>query len=188
MPKAKDYSVIDWDSLVFYDETSPSCLRWKINEKYSGIRINDPVGYKHTRGYYVTEHKNLPYLLHRVIWILKYGAIDENLKIDHIDGNGLNNKIDNLRLVTQEVNGRNQSKRKDNKSGVSMVSYRINSAEHPYWCARWYEYSTGKLKSKFFSAIKFGDNEAKQMAIEYRFKMVEEQNEAGAGYTDRHGK
>lgn len=67
-----------------------------------------------------TIHKNYRYVkvdqkkyaVHRVIWKLAYGNIPDDMQIDHIDGDGLNNKLDNLRLVT---NQQNQLNRKVNK-------------------------------------------------------------------------
>lgn len=41
---------------------------------------------------------------HRVIWEYVNGESDLNLTVNHIDGNGLNNRIDNLELCTNKVN------------------------------------------------------------------------------------
>lgn len=45
------------------------------------------------------------YLEHRII--AKMLGIESEERIDHIDGDGLNNKIENLRTVTQSQNGMN---------------------------------------------------------------------------------
>ena len=58
-------------------------------------------------GYLIIKFKGKHYKSHRLCWILHYGHIDDNLVIDHIDGNVLNNKISNLRLVTVAENNRN---------------------------------------------------------------------------------
>ncbi len=62
------------------------------------------------------------YKAHRIAWLLQTGSWPQK-HIDHIDGNGLNNKWDNLREVTQGQNACNQKVRSDSTSGVKGVSY-----------------------------------------------------------------
>lgn len=57
--------------------------------------------------------------LHRVI----LGAAD-GTEVDHIDGNGLNNRRCNLRSTTTGENQRNAKLRKDNRTGLKGVSRR----------------------------------------------------------------
>ena len=61
------------------------------------------------------------YLRHRLIWIFHNGDIPDDLIIDHINGDTLNDQIENLRLVTLEINANNSKQRKDNRSGVTGV-------------------------------------------------------------------
>lgn len=49
------------------------------------------------------------------------------LQIDHIDGDGLNNRRGNLRLATHSQNMQNRPLFKNNKSGFKGVSYRKDS-------------------------------------------------------------
>lgn len=61
------------------------------------------------------------YQVHRIIWLHVYGYTP--VEIDHIDGNGLNNRLNNLREVTRQGNAKNQRKPKNNTSGVCGVGW-----------------------------------------------------------------
>lgn len=58
---------------------------------------------------------------HRVIWAIVYGHWPN--VIDHIDGNKINNKLENLRNVDYVENNRNLPKPKKNKSGFTGVRF-----------------------------------------------------------------
>ena len=62
---------------------------------------------------------------HRVAWMLHYG-VDPVLDIDHKNGIGTDNRIENLRLATVHENTRNARMRNDNTSGIKGVC----------WCKR----------------------------------------------------
>jgi len=57
-------------------------------------------------------------------------GIHKGLEIDHIDGNRLNNKRDNLRVCTHQQNQCNQPLQHNNTSGVAGVRY--YHARHKY--------------------------------------------------------
>lgn len=65
--------------------------------------------------------KNL-YLAHRLAWLYVNGEMPLE-QIDHIDGDGLNNSIKNLRVVSNQENNKNQSLRSTNKSGKVGVRW-----------------------------------------------------------------
>lgn len=59
---------------------------------------------------------------HRVAWALYHNELpDPHLEIDHIDGNPSNNRIENLRLVTQSENLRNKNPYKNCKHGYPGI-------------------------------------------------------------------
>jgi hypothetical protein len=74
-------------------------------------------------------HKNKQYaktgnglLLHR--FIMNVDMKSKNVQIDHINGNGLDNRKVNLRLATNQQNNANTSIRNDNTSGYKGVYYK----------------------------------------------------------------
>lgn len=80
------------------------------------------------KGY--AKQRTMNIYLHQFIWNLKVGNIPKGFYVDHIDGNGLNCQIDNLRLATKSENCCNVGPRKDNKSGYKGISKEI-SYGHP---------------------------------------------------------
>ena len=89
------------------------------------------IGHITTCGYRIFYKKKKPYLEHRVIWEKHNGKIPKGLEIDHINHDRLDNRIENLRLVTKQENQRNAKRRIDNTSGVTGVVWRNENK-------RWY--------------------------------------------------
>lgn len=103
----------------FPQYTNANITIW--NKKYS----DKPCGFIiDVKGYKSKYLKILgtSYRYSSVVWALNFDFWPENC-IDHIDGNALNNRIDNLRIVTYAENNRNASLRKDNKSGFSGIYF-----------------------------------------------------------------
>ena len=55
-------------------------------------------------GYLAVSVDNKAYMLHRIIWLLHYNEDPSDNVIDHIDHDRTNNRIDNLRLVSNQQN------------------------------------------------------------------------------------
>lgn len=190
--------MIDWNEYFYYDETSPSCLRWKVDRR-AGMNYNVVLKsagsvagslFKTNASYggvYRVGLKGRNYETHRVIWELMVGKIPDGMQIDHIDGNGLNNKLSNLRVVDNTINSRNQRMRSHNTSGVNGVYLFRHKNGLLYWVAQWYTIDKLK-KSKFFSCKKYGEDEAFKLACIHREEMFIQLIVDGAGYTERHGK
>lgn len=99
-------------------------LWWK--KRKSGRRFSKPVGSTGNSNGYVQicfRFNGKDHMLqgHRVAWLLHYGVWPV-LKVDHIDRNRTNNKIVNLRQVTDLENAWNISLRVDNKTGYKGVN------------------------------------------------------------------
>ena len=74
-----------------------------------------------TRNHYVLVNiKNKLHKAHRLAWLYAYGKLPDHI-IDHINGNGIDNRICNLRDVTRSENFKNSRLRSDNASGFNGV-------------------------------------------------------------------
>jgi hypothetical protein len=162
-----------FDDYLFYDETSLSCLRWKVNVA-SWVKVGSAAGSLDNKGYYIIKLKGIPYKAHRIIAVLHNLDINGFL-IDHIDRDRANNKISNLRVVNPKENNQNSNSKKlssTNTSGVQGVSY---DKTWNRWIASWYE--NGQRKLKYFPINSSTSSEyAFGLAVEYRKKISEIQS------------
>lgn len=102
----------------YYDPSVPSCLRNKVTR--SSRQPKDTMqGSLTNKGYWRVQHQKKTIYQHRIVWELWFGPIPEGKVIDHIDRDKSNNKIENLRLVTNQENMTNQPQR--TKSGYKGV-------------------------------------------------------------------
>lgn len=60
---------------------------------------------------------------HNIAWLLVHGEMPDGYIVDHRDGDGLNNRLLNLRLIPKEENAKNRATAVNNKSGVTGVSF-----------------------------------------------------------------
>lgn len=76
-----------------------------------------------TNGYAERSRKRqCPLKMHRVVWTLSGRHIANGLHLDHINRDRLDNRLDNLRLVTPSQNAANRSLRSDSTSGYKGVT------------------------------------------------------------------
>lgn len=103
------------------------------------------------------------YLAHRLIWLYVTGELPN--KVDHIDGDGLNNSISNLRSVDTIDNNKNQKMSKKNTSGFTGVTYDKRNE-------KWKAFITvnGKtINGGLFININDAISKRKSLNIEYGF-------------------
>lgn len=103
--------------LLAYDPEA-GVITWAVNR--GKVRAGDEAGSLTSNGYRQLSVNSKRYLSHRVAWALTNGAWPAG-DIDHIDGDGLNNRISNLRDVSTRCNIQNQkTSHARNKSGSSV--------------------------------------------------------------------
>ena len=114
------------DSLFMYDSESGK-LYWRehkgkarrgteagrINRGYRSVRVNGP-----------------EYFVHRLVWFYVYGCWPKH-NIDHVNGNGLDNRTCNLRDVPHFMNMQNMARPQKNSTtgyrGVAVIHGRFRA-------------------------------------------------------------
>lgn len=79
-------------------------------------------------GYLQTMVDGKKYRNHRLIWLWHFGYLPEH-GLDHIDRDQLNNRIENLREVSQTCNMRNTGNPVNNTSGTKGVSWKKRASK-----------------------------------------------------------
>lgn len=120
-----DFTQKDLKKLFHYDPETGVFTR--LTRPCNSVKIGDKVGVlskvKNSHlCYYLTEIFGRNYKLHRLVFLYMTGDFPEG-HVDHIDGDGLNNKWGNLRDVTRSQNQRNRKINSNNNSGYPGVSY-----------------------------------------------------------------
>jgi hypothetical protein len=105
--------------------------------------------------------------IHRIIAETFLYKDTEKSQVDHINGNVSDNRLDNLRWVTQSENMKNTKKPKDNKSGKTGVFFDKHGKR---WTSCWQDFNHTENR-KGFPIRKYGYEQAKQLAIDYRKEM-----------------
>lgn len=90
--------------LLHYDATS-GAFYWVSTD--GRARKGALAGNRNSNGYMVVGLFGVKYRQHRLAWLYVYGEWPDGV-VDHIDGNKDNNKIENLRVVSQAQNLQNR--------------------------------------------------------------------------------
>lgn len=100
--------------------------------KSSSAKVGDLAGTKHPRGYWHVRINGRYYLAHRLVFLYFNGHLP--MYIDHINGDPLDNRIENLRECTRRQNNSNRKVNgKNNTSSYKGVKY---SKPHNKWVAQ----------------------------------------------------
>ena len=85
------------------------------------VRKGDVAGSLHPLGYLTIRIGRKNYYAHRLAWFYVYGKWPQ--QVDHINHDKADNRLCNLRNVTDVENRKNQTLRTDNSSGVCGVAW-----------------------------------------------------------------
>lgn len=176
--KCIDYDVIN--ETFYYDETSPSCLRWKKDiYRLPGIisvHKDSVAGNNHvSKGKILSMRLKLKVdgithnlKVHRIVWCLFNKELNDDLVIDHIDGNPTNNRIDNLRQVTSRKNARN--KKLQTRTGKFNGIVGVTRKNGGFYAEVGRD--NDKRITKSFAVSKYGEDTAFYLACKSRYEYL----------------
>ena len=118
--------------LFEYDKETGNLI-WKIKPSSRGhsVKVGDIAGTLKSHGYLCVGINYNSYRAHRLIFLMHKGYLPKT--IDHINGDKLDNRIENLRAATVGQNQHNRKTNANNTSGYKGVSW--NKAQKK-WVAR----------------------------------------------------
>jgi hypothetical protein len=93
-----------------------ACGVW--NSKHAGRRAGSP----NVKRRWSTKINAVLHQNHRLAWALHYGCWPDD-QIDHINGDPEDNRLINLRIVSNAENQRNAKRKQTNTSGATGVSW-----------------------------------------------------------------
>lgn len=108
-------------SVLKYDPETGIFTRLHTVNPNPKAQVGQPVGTRHSGGYWQIRVGLKRYLAHRLAWFYVHG--EWPTEIDHINKNKTDNRICNLRQVEHVQNMHNLGLSRHNKSGIKGVSF-----------------------------------------------------------------
>lgn len=115
--------------LLSYDSET-GLLTWIINRK--SVKIGFIAGTLCDTGYISVTLDMKRYKAHRLVWLYVHGEFPKEC-LDHINRDRADNRIDNLREVT---NAENQQNKQFKSTGRLLGCHKLNKSEKFYSCIR----------------------------------------------------
>jgi hypothetical protein len=107
----------------------PSTGIFLWNKPLRGRRSNRVAGSVNPFGYVVIGIGGVIQSAHRLAWIYMHGSIPRNKFIDHINRDRSDNRIENLRLVSQKENNLNRSESRKKTEPRSRLKHVLAGKE-----------------------------------------------------------
>lgn len=167
----EETGLLFWISRPLFDHLPLNDIRNNTRRSLAGKRAGVIAHRPNGRDYFAINIEYRKYLAHRIVMAMHLGSLSRDYDVDHIDGDGLNNRLGNLRLVDRSINLRNRVMQSNNSSGHVGV----------YWIERLKKWNAkGKVNGKNYHLGVYSDkNDAIQARKEWQEKV--------GGFTDRHG-
>ena len=112
--------MISQELALYHFDYKDGRLYWK-NRTSNRNKLGAKAGSPDKHGYVNICFNYKKHKMHRIIYLMHHGYLPK--EIDHIDGNPLNNKIENLRAATHSENLKNQKIKSCNTSGNKNVGW-----------------------------------------------------------------
>ena len=101
------------------------CITW--NKGTRGLmpkpwNLGKGNGYINTKGYRIISVDGMEWLEHRYVWTQFYGEIHDGYEIHHINRNKIDNRIENLDIMTKSEHGKEHYEEKKAKFNNSRKS------------------------------------------------------------------
>ena len=118
-----------FNECLFWDaEAGRIFWKKKIAKK---IVVGTEAGTQRKDGYKIVTLFGQPYLVHRVIFAMRYGYCKD--EIDHINGDPSDNRLENIRAVNRSQQNMNRGVQSNNTSGHKGVYW---AKKKSFWQAR----------------------------------------------------
>ena len=111
-----DYWVSDCGRVKSYRRGKPRILRQKLDSGYLRVTL-------------FCDGKEKKYLVHRLVALAFCGGYEDNLQVDHINGDKLDNRVENLRCVSHALNQVHQQKARSKTGFIGVYRMQGNLAK-----------------------------------------------------------